>query len=68
MVNRQTGRRKRCKFHGGASTGPRTAAGKARQAAAVLKHGKYTKAAKEAKRALRAKLMGLRAKTEGSSK
>jgi hypothetical protein len=35
--------KRRCKLHGGASTGPRTAAGRARIAAAHLKHGRYTK-------------------------
>jgi hypothetical protein len=34
-----------CDFHGGRSTGPRTEAGKARQRAAVLKTGNYTKEA-----------------------
>ena len=37
----------RCKFHGGMSTGPRTAAGKARVGQAQLKHGRFTKVAKE---------------------
>ncbi len=36
-----------CEFHGGRSTGPKTEAGKARQRAAVLKTGAYTKAAME---------------------
>ena len=36
-----------CDFHGGRSTGPRTEAGKARQRAAVLKTGNYTKQAVE---------------------
>ena len=31
----------RCRLHGGLSTGPKTKAGKARIAAAQLKHGKY---------------------------
>jgi hypothetical protein len=33
--------KRRCRLHGGASTGPKTAAGKARIAAAQLKHGRY---------------------------
>ena len=36
-----------CDFHGGRSTGPKTEAGKARQRAAVLKTGNYTKEAME---------------------
>jgi hypothetical protein len=36
-----------CDFHGGRSTGPKTAEGKARQRAAVLKTGNYTKEAME---------------------
>ena len=31
----------RCRLHGGASTGPRTAEGKARIALAQFKHGRY---------------------------
>ena len=38
-----------CEFHGGRSTGPKTAEGKARQRAAVLKTGNYTKEAIEDK-------------------
>lgn len=34
-----------CKAHGGASTGPRTEAGKRKIAAAQLKHGLYSKSA-----------------------
>ena len=33
--------KRRCRLHGGLSTGPKTAAGKARIAAAQLKHGRY---------------------------
>ena len=36
-----------CQFHGGRSTGPKSEAGKARQRAAVLKNGHYTKEAIE---------------------
>ena len=32
-----------CQFHGGRSTGPKTEAGKARQRAAVISSGNYTK-------------------------
>ena len=34
-------RKRRCRLHGGASSGPKTAAGKARIANAQLKHGRY---------------------------
>ena len=34
-------RKRRCRLHGGLSTGPRTAEGRARIAAAQLKHGRY---------------------------
>jgi len=36
----------RCRMHGGKATGPRTAAGLARMAAAHTKHGGYSKASK----------------------
>src|SRR6056297_2160612 len=39
--------RSRCRNHGGASTGPRTEAGRARIAAAQLKHGRLTKEKRE---------------------
>ena len=34
-------RKRRCRLHGGLSTGPRTAEGRARIAAAQFKHGRY---------------------------
>ena len=34
-------RKRRCRLHGGASTGPKTAEGRARIAAAQFKHGRY---------------------------
>ena len=40
-------RTQKCEFHGGRSTGPKTADGKARQRAAVIKTGNYTKEAME---------------------
>ena len=43
----KTSRTQKCDFHGGRSTGPKTAEGKARQRAAVLKTGNYTKEAME---------------------
>ena len=45
----KTSRTQKCDFHGGRSTGPKTAEGKARQRAAVLKTGNYTKEAMEDK-------------------
>ena len=45
----KTSRTQKCDFHGGRSTGPKTDAGKARQRAAVLKTGNYTKEAMENK-------------------
>jgi hypothetical protein len=49
-VNRLTGKRSRCRFHGGLG-GCRTAEGKARISAANTKHGRYTKAAIEKRNA-----------------
>jgi hypothetical protein len=43
----KSSRTQKCEFHGGRSTGPKTAEGKARQRAAVLKTGDYTKEAIE---------------------
>lgn len=43
----KTSRAQKCEFHGGRSTGPKTEGGKARQRAAVLKTGNYTKEAME---------------------
>jgi hypothetical protein len=39
--------KKVCRFHGGASTGAKSEAGKARQRAVVMKTGSYTKEAME---------------------
>jgi len=44
--------RRRCRLHGGASTGPRTVEGRARQAASVTTHGYRTKAAEAERRQL----------------
>ena len=41
----------RCRLHGGASTGPRTADGRARISAANLRHGRFTKDRIEKRRA-----------------
>ena len=48
--------RNRCRMHGGASTGPRTAEGKARVAAANTKHGRRSAAHVEKVRAINAEL------------
>ncbi len=48
-VNPLTGRRTRCRFHGGLA-GCRTAEGKAKISAANMKHGRFTEAAKEQRR------------------
>ena len=54
----------RCKLHGGKSTGPRTAAGRARVAAANTKHGRRSKAHVERVREINAEIkritLGLR--------
>jgi hypothetical protein len=49
-VHPSTGRRLRCRLHGGRS-GPRTEEGKARIAAANFKHGRYSKAGRETRKA-----------------
>jgi hypothetical protein len=62
--NPQTGRRTRCRLHGGLCTGPRTPEGKARVAAAQFKHGLRSKAYRQARREARANLVALRQKTK----
>ena len=47
--------KRRCRLHGGLSTGPKTAEGRARIAAAHFKHGKRSKAFTAAQRARNAK-------------
>ena len=54
--NPAIGGRNRCKLHGGRSTGPRTAEGKARVAAAHTKHGRRSKAHVEKVKAINAEL------------
>src|SRR3954452_20621494 len=49
-VHWSTGRRLRCRLHGGRG-GPRTDEGKARIAAANFKHGRYSKAGRESQKA-----------------
>lgn len=55
----KTSRTQKCEFHGGGATGPKTEAGKARQRAAVLKTGDYTKEAMEDKARMLRVLAGL---------
>ena len=55
----------RCRMHGGRSTGPRTAEGKARIAAAAFKHGHYTAGAKRERAEARAAYLVLRAMLAG---
>lgn len=55
VLNIQTGRRTRCRRHGGLSTGPRSP---------MIKHGRYSKAVKAIQRAMLDKLEELR---EGAS-
>ena len=53
----------RCRMHGGTSTGPRTAEGLERSRTARLKHGFYTAAAIEERRAARSRARRLRDNT-----
>ena len=48
--------RGRCQLHGGRSTGPRTAEGKARVIAANIKHGRRSKAYIEKRKTIRKEL------------
>jgi hypothetical protein len=58
--NPRTGRRLRCRLHGGLSTGAKTEKGKKRSAAAPLRHGRYTKAYNAVKAILSEKLEAIR--------
>jgi hypothetical protein len=51
----------RCRLHGGLSTGPKTMEGIGRIRRAVMKHGLYTKAAKQQRHEFRALLRDARA-------
>lgn len=61
----------RCRCHGGLSTGPKTAEGRARCAAAKTKHGRETRAAREQHRelmrAIRAEVARYAATKEGNA-
>src|SRR5438067_4070891 len=63
MKNPVTGRVLRCHKHGGCSTGP-SPEGRARLAAMRTVHGRYSRAAREAREALRTRLKALKAKSE----
>ena len=52
----------RCRLHGGLSTGPRTAEGKARIAAAQWKHGRRSKGFTEARKQIWADLRAVEAR------
>jgi hypothetical protein len=56
--NPKTGLRKRCRLHGGLSTGPIRAPS--------LKHGRQSRAYREAQKALRTRLAALKAKARAS--
>jgi hypothetical protein len=64
--NPKTGLRKRCRLHGGLSTGPVTSEGRRRIIEARTIHGRYSKAAKEARRQLRQRLAELKTKRKGN--
>lgn len=59
--------KRRCRHHGGLSTGPRTPEGRARIAAAATRHGNRSKEAEEHRRALRELLGRVRALLKDSS-
>ncbi len=52
----------RCRLHGGLSTGPRTAEGKARIVAAHWKHGRRSRAFTEARKQIWAELRAVEAR------
>ena len=52
----------RCRLHGGLSTGPRTAEGKARIAVAHWKHGRRSRAFTEARKQIWAELRAVEAR------
>ena len=54
--------RARCKLHGGKSTGPRTADGKARVAAAHTKHGRRSRAFVETRKQIWRELRAIEAR------
>ena len=64
-LNPWTGKRSRCRLHGGLSSGPRTSEGKARIAAAAFRHGRYTSSAKRFRADLQVKLEALKRDREG---
>ena len=58
---RRTKRTLACRSHGGASTGPKTAAGRKRSGAKFLVHGRETKEIRTERRVKTAELQGLEA-------
>jgi hypothetical protein len=55
----KSSRTQKCQFHGGRGSGPKTAEGKARIAAANTKHGEYSNAARREVSAALARLIQL---------
>jgi hypothetical protein len=60
MWSKKSGRYTKCKQHGGASTGPRTAEGRERCGKANWKHGRYSAEHKAERRRLRAVFQWMR--------
>jgi hypothetical protein len=60
MTNRVSGKKTRCRVHGGLSTGPRTLEGRDRSWARNLRHARRTKRYREARRVLRQQLRELK--------
>ena len=59
MWSKRTGRYTKCRLHGGASTGPKTAAGLEKCRRTNRKHGQYSAAAIAERRKLRAEIREL---------
>src|SRR5262249_25517126 len=66
--NPYTGRRSRCRLHGGLSSGPQTPEGRGRVGAAHFRHGRRSKAYREQQRTLRTRLGALKTQAKGTSK
>jgi hypothetical protein len=60
-----SGKRLRCRLHGARCTGAKTPEGLARIIAANLKHGRSSKAAKEARKQLRERLADIKTREGG---
>src|SRR4051812_27330078 len=62
--NPKTGKRSRCRLHGGLSSGPKTPEGKSRISSLHFRHGRFSNAAREAKAELKRRLEHLKATRE----